>query len=245
MRNWQVSKLLIVGLSLLAFMQCDRFKKKEKKISPFFHVYVPLEDEYSLLKKGLVSIIELSFKSPNIFVEEGLSDRYEIPPFEDWITKADAEAILRLKVEADKLEDLPHIMSFLKRDGGATLPYKATLSSVDLGGSEYRGESVFCRMKIETKDILGKQLCRELVQKLCYRELRAQAKRFSAIAPARCGVNLFLGEEVDTKKVDKERSRIILETGFPLPLRVGGDYPFARYVSVDENLLARLFAPLH
>lgn len=236
-KKWRVSIGLIL-FSLLALVQCNRFKKKEKKPSPNFQIFIPLEEEYSLLKKGLLSIVSLTFDSPSITVEEGLSDLYEIPPFDDWVLKADPEAILRLQLQADKLEDLPHLLAFINREG-AKLPFKTKLASSDYEGSEFRGESLFCRMKIVGTDILQRQVCRELVQSMCFKEMRPQARRFLSQNPITCSMAL---QELD-KEIKKLSPRVFLSSGFPLPLRINKtDYPFTRLAEADEGLLLALFS---
>jgi len=236
-KKWRVSAALVL-ISLLSLVQCNRFRKKEKKVSPNFRILVPLEDEYALLKKGLLSIISLNFPSPNVSVEEGLSDIYEIPPFSDWISKADPDAILRLQVRVERPEDLPHVLAFINRDG-ASLPFKAKLGSSEMDGSEYRGEALFCRMKNQGTDILERQVCRELVQALCFKDLRPQARRFVSQFPVSCNMTLQQ-KESDSSKVSP---KVFLNSGFPLPLRIHKtDYPFTRLVEADESLLLTLFA---
>lgn len=236
-KNWRVSAALVL-FSLFLLVQCNRFKKKEKKVSPNFRILVPLEEDYSFLKKGLLAIISLSFPSPNVVVEEGLSDIYEIPPFVDWISKADPEAILRLHVRTERPEDLPHVLAFIKRDG-VNPPFKAKIASSDLEGSEFRGEALFCRMKNQGVDILERQVCRELVQAYCLKELRPQARRFTSQVPVSCNMSLFSSE----KEVSKVSPKVFLSSGFPLPLRIHkADYPFTRLTEADESLLLTLFA---
>lgn len=237
--KWRASFILLVSLFFLS--DCSRFKKKEKKKSPIFHVHVPLEEDYTLLKLGLISILELSFPKPNIFVEEGLSDKYEIAPFEDWINRTDPDFILKLQVKVERAEDLAHVAAFLNRDEAAP-PFKINIPKFEAAASEYRGESLFCRMQIQGQDILSKQVCKFLQQSLCFKDLRPQAKRLGNIAPARCEM-ILAKQELSSELVQQLYRKELVLTGFPLPLKVKNDYPFSRFVEVDETLLLSLFGP--
>lgn len=236
-KKWLVKGALFLG-ALFFLVECNRFKKKEKKPSPIFQVFVPLEEDYVLLKKGLLSILQLSFPSPNIVVEEGLSDSYQISGFDEWLTKAGPDLILSLMLKAERIEDVPHLLAFLNSEK-AKLPIKAKLANSEGVASEFRGEALFCRMQSRSKDILARQLCKELVAKLCFKELRPLAKRFAAQVPPSCEMTL----QIKPLDVETLSPKVFLYTGFPLPLKVAGDYPFTRYAEADEGLLMSLFAP--
>lgn len=237
LKKWLARSFFVLCV-FLSLSQCNRFQKKEKKATPAFHVYVPLEEDYSLLKKGILSIIELSFPTSSIVVEEGLTDLYRLAPFEDWLTKAEVEGILSLTLRAERIEDVPHLLAFLNRDA-SKFPFKVKMATSNSLASEYRGEALFCRMQNSSRDILEQQLCKELVQKLCFKELRPLAKRFVAQIPPTCEMGLQV-KALDPTKVSP---KVFLYTGFPLPLMVNDDYPFKRFVEADEALLLTLFGP--
>lgn len=224
-------------LSLFFFLS-DCSKKKEEKKSYSFNVKIPLEDDYPLLKQALVGIIRLSFPKQSVAVEEGLSDRYEIAPFENWITNSDPDYLLKLQIRVDRSEDLPHVQSFLNRDE-INLPFKIKLPKSENSSSEYKGEAMFCRMQAEGRDILSRQLCRTLMQAACFKEIRPQARRLGNVLPVRCELVLVKQESANG---EQKAPKFLNLTGFPLPLRVRGDYPFSRYVEADETLLINLFS---
>jgi hypothetical protein len=96
-------------------------------------------------------------------------------------------------------------------------------------------------MQIEGRDILSRQVCKVLQQSLCFKDLRPQAKRLGNITPASCEL-IFAKPDVSVQ--DSASSKHFILAGFPLPLKVKNEYPFSRFVEVDEALLLSLFGPL-
>ncbi len=219
-------------LCIIAAFSCSRFKKKdEKQIS--FEVFVPLIDDYALLSKGIVAEIENIFPKAKITMVEGLSDKYEIPPFADWITRASTDAFLKLRIKTDRPEDLAHVTAFLNAEE-SKIPFKVKIPKLELEGSEGRGQALFCRLRIEGTDLFEQQLCRELVQSLCGKEPPKKALP----NPPHCELSFVRPE---TTQASTGRPKEFFLTSFPLPLRVRGEYPLTRFGESDEATLQSLF----
>jgi hypothetical protein len=222
-------------LTLFFVSNCSRFLKDRAREPTKFSVSIPLAEEYSLISGTLVNLIKLKLPRAEVKIVDALSDEYSFGSIEDWLAQANESGILRLYLQIAKLDDRSHIVSFLKANE-AKLPFKVSLPSLDVDASVTRGENLFCRMKIESKDLFERQLCTELLQALCGKELRPQTAAKSNFSP-KCALIPSLG----TKTKPEERVRDLFLTGFPLPLKIKNEYPLNRISEIKENLLISLF----
>ena len=231
-------KLFALSVFVFLFQSCSRFQKKPEKKPNDFEVYVPMEEDYPLLTRGLFSSIENVFPKAKITLHEGLSDKYVIAPFDEWILKSDSDGILRLQIQVERSEDLNPILAFLIRDE-AKIPFKVKIPKPDTEASETKGEALFCRMKADSDDLFERQLCKELHNALCARDSRLINKKFNVLGTPSCSLKL---NNPVTTVVSKAKPKLFFLTGFPLPIKVKNDYPFARFGEIDEMTLLSLFA---
>jgi hypothetical protein len=240
--------LLIKFWTLVSFFffSCSKFIQKKEKKPESFSIYLPLAEDYPILKNTLESVIKEKFPKAKVQLRDYLSSNYVMAPFDEWFMKANQNGFLQLVIHVPEWEERDSLVAFLKQNSSKLLFSHSIppLVSPQKEPRVSRGEGYFCRMTFETKDILEQQLCRELVSLLCPTNLGSSPKNSKQIyesyrSAPKCSLKFTLPLKENQEK--KANAKDILLASFPLPLKVKNDYPFERFTDIEESAIIALF----
>ena len=246
MRTRALLQIKFWTLVSLFLFSCSKILSKKEKKPENFSIYLPLAEDYPILKNALQSVIKAKFPKAKIQVRDYLPTNYVMAPFDEWLMKANQHGFFQLVIHSPEPEERDPVVAFLKQNASKLL-FSHTIPPLLFPQKEprvSRGEGYFCRMTFDTKDILEQQLCRELVSLLCSSAAGAVAKNSKKIfesykSSPTCSLRsaMPLKESPEKKAISKD----ILLASFPLPLKVKNDYPFERFTDIEESAIITLF----
>ncbi len=233
-------------LASFFFFSCSKIISKKEKKPENFSIYLPLAEDYPLLKNALSDVIKVKFPKAKIQLRDYLAPNYVMAPFDEWLMRANQNGFLQLVIHVPELEERDSLVAFLKQNSSKLL-FSHSIPSLLFPQKEprvSRGEGYFCKMIFDTKDILEQQICRELVSFLCPSSGGGLVKNSRHIyesyrsAPI-CSLRVSLPLKENQEK--KLHSKNILLASFPLPIKVKNDYPFERFTDIEESAIIALF----
>ena len=246
MRTRALLQIKLWTLVSLFFFSCSKILIKKEKKPENFSIYLPLAEDYPILKNALQSVIRAKFPKAKIQMRDFLASNYVMAPFDEWTMRANQNGFFQLVIHTPELEERDPLVAFLKQNSSKLL-FSHTIPSLLFPQKEprvSRGEGYFCRMNFDTKDILEQQLCRELVSLLCSPTAGAVAKNSKKIyesykSSPTCSMKFALPLRENVEK--KANAKDILLASFPIPLKVKNDYPFERFTDIEESAIITLF----
>lgn len=246
-RSRAFQKIKFWTLVSFLFFSCSKILPKKEKKSENFSIYLPLAEDYSLLRNSLESVVRNKFPKAKIQLRDYLAPSYVMAPFDEWLMRASDDGFLQLVIHVPELEERDPLVAFLRQNSSKLLFRHALPSLLSQKESRIsRGEAYFCKMKVESRDILEQQLCHTLVSLLCSSAagvgLKVSSKFVYDSAPL-CSLRFYLplNEKQIEKQEKKNNFKNIKLASFPLPLKVKNDYPFERFTEIEESAIISLF----